>query len=64
LLAVLGHLVLNQFFGGILMQFAVSAAGVAIMIGVAALLEWFAAAHDASGGSAVRAPTASRGAQG
>jgi hypothetical protein len=64
LLAVLGHLVLNQFFGGILMQFAVSVAGVAIMIGVAALLEWFAAAHGASGGSAVRAPTASKGAQG
>jgi hypothetical protein len=64
LLSVLGHLVLNEFFGGILMQFAVSVAGVAIMIGVAALLEWFAAAQDASGGSAFRAPTASRGARG
>jgi len=61
LLSVLGHLVLNEFFGGIAMQFAVSAAGVAIMIGVAALLEWFVAA---SGGRALRAPTPSRGAQG
>jgi hypothetical protein len=64
LLSVLGHLVLNEFFGGIAMQFAVSAAGVAIMIAVAALLEWLGAAQGASGGSAVGAPTASRGARG
>jgi hypothetical protein len=64
LLSVLGHLVLNEFFGGIPMQFAVSAAGVAIMIGVAALLEWFVAAQGGSGGSALGAPTASRGARG
>jgi hypothetical protein len=62
LLSVLGHLVLNKFFGGIAMQFAVSLAGVAIMIGVAALLEWFVAAQGTPGGGAVRAPTASRGA--
>jgi hypothetical protein len=64
LLSVLGHLVLNEFFGGIPMQVAVSAAGVAIMIGVAALLEWFVAAQGGSGGSALGAPTASRGARG
>jgi hypothetical protein len=64
LLSVLGHLVLNEFFGGIPMQFAVSAAGVAIMVGVAALMEWFGAAQGASGGSALGAPTASRGARG
>jgi hypothetical protein len=46
------------------MQFAVSAAGVAIMVGVAALMEWFGAAQGASGGSALGAPTASRGARG
>jgi hypothetical protein len=46
------------------MQFAVSAAGVAIMIAVAALLEWSGSAHDASGGSAVGAPSARRGARG
>jgi hypothetical protein len=64
LLSVLGHLVLNEFFGGIPMQFAVSAAGVAIMIGVAALMEWFVSAQGASGGKALGAPTAGRGARG
>ena len=64
LLSIVGHLVLNEFFGGIAMQFAVSVAGIAIMIAVAALLEWFGAAQDASGGSALGAPTASRGARG
>jgi hypothetical protein len=61
LLSVLGQLVLNEFFGGILMQFAVSAAGIAIMIGVAAFMEWFGAAQRTSGGS-VGAPMAERGA--
>ena len=64
LLSVLGHLVLNEFFGGLAMQFAVSAAGVIIMIAVAALLEWFVAAQSTPGGGAVGAPTASRGARG
>ncbi len=41
LLSVLGHLVLNEYFGGLLMQAAVTIAGIAIMIGVAALMEWF-----------------------
>jgi hypothetical protein len=63
LLSVLGHLVLNEFFGGIPMQFVVSAAGVAIMIGVAALMEWFVAAQGPSGGKALEAPSAGRGAQ-
>jgi hypothetical protein len=64
LLSVLGHLVLNEFFGGIVMQLAVSVAGVGIMVAVAAFLEWLGGAQDASGGSAVGAPTASRGARG
>jgi hypothetical protein len=64
LLSVFGHLVLNEFFGGIPMQLVVSAAGVAIMIGVAALMEWFAAAQGASRASALEAPTAGRGARG
>jgi hypothetical protein len=63
LLSVLGHLVLNEFFGGIPMQFVVSAAGVAIMIGVAALMEWFVAAQGPPGGKALEAPSAGRGAQ-
>jgi hypothetical protein len=50
LLSVLGQLVLNEFFGGILMQLAVSAIGIAIMIGVAAFMEWFDAAQHTSGG--------------
>jgi hypothetical protein len=64
LLSVLGHLILNEFFGGIPMQFAVSAAGVAIMISVAALMEWFAAAQGTPRGGALGAPTAGRGARG
>jgi hypothetical protein len=63
LLSVLGQLVLNEFFGGIPMQFAVSAAGVGIMIGVAALMEWFAGAQSASGGTALGVPMAGRGAR-
>ena len=64
LLSVLGHLVLNEFFGGLAMQFAVSIAGVVIMIAVAALLEWFIAAQGTRSGGAVGAPTASKGARG
>ena len=64
LLSVLGHLVLNEFFNGVAMQFAVSVAGVAIMIGVAALLEWLVAAQGTPGGGAVGAPTARKGARG
>jgi hypothetical protein len=64
LLSVLGHLVLNEFFGGIAMQFAVSAAGVAIMIGIAAFMEWFAAAQRSSDGKSLRAPIAGKGAPG
>jgi hypothetical protein len=64
LLSVLAHLVLNEFFGGIVMQLAISAAGIAIMIGVAALMEWFAAAQAASTGRALSAPITDRGARG
>lgn len=57
LLSVIGHLVLNEFFGGIPMQLLVSAAGIAIMIGIASLMEWFAAAQEPSGhGAPERAP--------
>jgi len=64
LLSVLGHLVLNEFFGGLAMQLAVSIAGVVIMIAVAALLEWFVAAQGTPGGGAVGAPTTSKGLRG
>lgn len=57
LLAVMGHLVLNESFGRVLMQLAVSAVGIGIMIAVAALMEWFAAARVGAGGRvAERAP--------
>jgi hypothetical protein len=62
LLSVLGQLVLNEFFGGILMQFAVSAAGIAIMIGVGMFMEWFDTAQRTSGGP-IGAPMAGRGAR-
>jgi hypothetical protein len=64
LLSVLGQLVLNEFFGGIPMQVAVSAAGIGIMIGIAALMEWFAAAQRPSSGRALGAPMAGRGVAG
>jgi hypothetical protein len=57
LLAVMGHLVLNESFGHLLMQLAVSAVGIGIMVAVAALMEWFAAARAGAGGRvAERAP--------
>jgi hypothetical protein len=49
-LAVFGFLVLNEVFGRWPMQLAVSATGIVIMVGLAALLEWFAAARTAPGG--------------
>ena len=58
LLSVLGHLVLSEFFGGLLMQLAVSAVGVAIMIAVAAFMDWFAARAGAGGRVLEHAPTA------
>jgi hypothetical protein len=58
LLSVMGHLVLSELLGGLLMQLAVSAVGVAIMIAVAALMEWFAARAGAGGRIPEHAPTA------
>src|SRR5688572_12708761 len=49
-LAVFGHLILNEVFGRWPMQLVVSITGMAIMVGLAALLEWLAAARTASGG--------------
>jgi hypothetical protein len=41
LLSVLGHFVLSEIRGGVAMQIAVSAVGILLMIGTAALLEWY-----------------------
>ena len=48
LLSVIAHLVLNEYFGGITLQLVVSAAGIAIMVGVAALMDWFATVKPSS----------------
>jgi hypothetical protein len=45
----MSHLVLSEFFGGVLMQVAVSAIGIGIMIAVATLMEWFATAQRGGG---------------
>ena len=59
LLSVVGHLVLSEFFGGVAMQLAISAAGIGVMIAVAALMEWFSAAKGGAGDRvAERAPLA------
>ncbi len=60
LLAVLGHLVLNEFFGGYVMQAAVTLGGIGIMIGVAALMDWFRTSESATstGGKGQRAAAA------
>jgi hypothetical protein len=58
LLSLLGHLILREFFGGLLMQLAVSTAGVAIMVAVAALMDWFSAQAGARGRVPQHAPTA------
>ena len=50
LLAVMGHLVLNESFGRVPVQLLVTAVGIGIMLGVAALMDWFAAARTGAGG--------------
>lgn len=52
LLSVVGHLIINEHFGGIVLQAAVTAGGIAAMIAVAGLMDWFAVA---SGAARVRA---------
>lgn len=42
-LSVMGHLLLNESFGHLPMQLVVSAAGIATLVAVAALMDWFAA---------------------
>jgi hypothetical protein len=59
LLTVLGHLVLREFFGGFLMQLAVSVVGMAIMVAVAALMDWFATRAGTGGRVLRHAPTTS-----
>ena len=55
LLSTIGRLVINEFLGGALLQCVVSAAGIAIMIGTAALMDWFNAEQSPSGPQVLRA---------
>lgn len=49
-LAVLGHFILSEFYGGVIMQAVVNLVGFATMIGLAYLLEWYkVAVRQASG---------------
>jgi hypothetical protein len=48
LLSTIGRLVINESLGGTLLQCVVLAAGVAIMIGIAALMDWFNAEQNPS----------------
>jgi hypothetical protein len=41
LLAVIGRLVVNEYFGGVIMRIGAAVIGIAIMIGMASLMEWF-----------------------
>lgn len=54
LLATIGRLVINEFLGGVLLQCAVVVAGIAIMIGTAALMDWFNARQSHSGSRVLR----------
>ena len=48
MLSTIGRLVINEFLGGALLQCVVLAAGIAIMIGTAALMDWFNAEQSPS----------------
>jgi hypothetical protein len=49
LLSVVAHLIINEHFGGIVLQSTVTAAGIGIMIAVAGLMDWFAVATSPRG---------------
>lgn len=55
LLSTIGRLVINEFLGGALLQCIVSAAGIGIMIGTAALMDWFNAGQSPSSPRVLRA---------
>lgn len=48
LLSIVGHLIVTEIYGGYFVQALVSVAGVAMMIALAALMDWFAATGIAS----------------
>ena len=58
LLAVIGRLILNEFYDGLWAQAAVTVAGVAIMIGVAWLIDWVRTNVTVARGGVERVPAA------
>jgi hypothetical protein len=54
LLSAIGRLVMNEFLGGALLLCVVLAAGIAIMIGIAALMDWFHAEQSPASQQALR----------
>lgn len=48
LLSVVGHLIITEHYGGFVLQATVTSAGIVVMIGVARLMDWFAAASGRS----------------
>jgi hypothetical protein len=62
LLATMGRLVINEFVGGALLQCIVSVVGIAIMIGTAALMDWFSAGQSPSDPQVLRVTATDRGA--
>ena len=50
-LAFAAHFIMGEIYGGVLMQVAVSVAGVAIMIGAAGLLSWYKSMEGRNPGS-------------
>src|SRR5262249_42341873 len=62
LLATIRRLVINEFFGGALLQCVVSVVGIAVMIGAAVLMDWFNAEQSPSGSRVLQATATDRGA--
>jgi hypothetical protein len=62
MLATIGRLVINEFFGAALLQCIVSAVGIALMIGTAALIDWFNAEQSPAGPRVLQATATDRGA--
>ena len=57
LLSVLAQILLTSFRDGILMQLAISFAGIALMTGMAGLLTWYKASNVVHSGAAIAAST-------
>ncbi len=61
LLSTVGRLLINEFLGGVLLQCVVAVVGIAIMIGAAALMDWFKAEQSPSGPQVLQVSATERG---